>query len=892
MTKLDDLKNTCLSVRQSALAGEKWLIDNVSSVGSQEALRKSLRRSARLLNSCARAADSKTGVAVFGPSQAGKSTLISALAKGPSGSLKVDFGPNAILDYMLHINPEGGNETTGLVTRFSLDRSIEPPDPALPVCLRLFNEIDIVKILANTFFGEAKGAVKLEPETIQKTLDTLSSRAPVRNGISLDDMEDLSEYVKSVSGEYASGSLLESHFWPRAIGLGQRLNLTDRAILFGFLWGNLTEFTQLYLNLLKALDQLGSEEIAFCGLNALYEPELNADSRKNSVLHVDRLLGLLSEEGGDAVTVKSFGGRIATLTRPILSALIAEIHVKMVEKPGPFMDYADILDFPGYRARMKLTDIANDIKNPEILKNCFLRGKVAYLFERYCARHEITAMLLCVADSVQNNPDLPTVINKWIKSAHGETPEDRFGQPICLFMVLTKFDRILERGVGASDLTTRWDNRYNASFLQFFSAHEWPLTWSKNGSAVYPFNNIFWLMNLGFADAFFKIERDATTGSIRSLGLRDDQIKWVDEVHAGYMASRSTAKHVQDSEAAWRAIINGSDGGASYIVEKLTPILATELKLGQLTNLALTESRLIEDGLKSYYQGGDKEEERKIKEDLFKKLASYLAKLAKKFRFGFFLKSIILSDDDCHSIFSQSFSENEFEVEETALDAPIAPLDDIESILFLGESQSSPDVAPKAPVVRSDDFASRYRRRLETAWQARLGEYLSEAKFLRYYGFTRDIFQQLISELVQGAKRLGVMDEIETKLRQALSYSNVNPERLLWKQSRLASTFLADFVNFLGLSPSRLTDEQRTVQILGRQTLLFARPDEPGDNPDLPEIQVDFDQLYFQDWLRAFYRLAIQNVDFAEKNYDIEANTRLGQIISSNRAAQGELGAA
>jgi hypothetical protein len=874
--------------------GEKWLNANANAkgVGTQEALKKSLRRSSRLLKTYANAAGSKTGVAVFGPSQAGKSTLISALAKGPTGSLKVDFGEN-VLDYMLQINPEGGNETTGLVTRFSLESSIEPPSPLTPVCLKLFTEIDVVKILANTYFGEAKGAVRLNAEDLRKAIDALARKSPVKNNLTLDDMEDLAEYVKSISEVYASGPLLESHYWPRAVGLGYRLSLEDRATLFSMLWGGVAEFTRLYVKLYKALDSLGHEEIAFCGLNALFEPELATDSRKNSVLHVDRLLGLL-DEAGDQVEVASLSGQKAKLTRPVLSALIAEIHVKVVEKPGDFMDYADILDFPGYRAREKLVDVAEEIKNPEILKKCFLRGKVAYLFERYCSRQEITAMLLCVGDSVQNNPDLPMVIDHWIKSAHGETPEDRQGKPVCLFMVLTKFDRMLEMGAGSVDPTTRWDNRYNASFLQFFSNHEWPLNWSRSGRSVRPFANIFWLLNLGFADAYFNIEREEASGLIRSVGLRQDQAEWVEKVHQGYLASPTTQKHVNNPDEAWRAIIEGSDGGAAYIVEKLTPILATDLKLSQLTHLALTEGRLIEENLKNFYQGGDKDEERKVKEAAFKKIAGHLTALQTKTRrFGFLQRALFLSDDECYAIFSQSFSDYEFaeSKDPEALAAAEEPLD-LEALLF-GDSPEDPSVnasSAPSPLTPAGDFASQYRRRLENSWQERLGERLADAKFLKRFGFTRDLLQQLISELVQGAKRLGVMEAVEKDLRQALSYGNVNPERLLWKQSRLASTILAEFVNFLGLSPTRLTDDQRRITVLGRETTVFAKAKTPIGAPILPEIQTNYDLPYFQDWLKALFRLMIQNVDFAEKNYDVEENAKLGQVIKANLAARVKLG--
>ncbi|MDR1086408.1 MAG: putative virulence factor [Deltaproteobacteria bacterium] len=897
---LEELKEISLTVRKSAREGEKWLLDNESSAGPQEVVRKRLRRSARFLKTYADAAGSKAGVAVFGPSQAGKSTLISALAKGPTGSLRVDFGAE-VLDYMLSINPEGGNETTGLVTRFSLDHPAESPDPAKPVCLKLFSEADIIKILANTYFGEAKGAVRVQPDDIKKILDDLSKKPPAKSTLTLDDMEDLAEYVRGISEVYASGPVLEAHFWPRAAELAVRLSLTDRVSLFSCLWGNLDQFNSLYVKLFKALEQLGHQETAFSGLNALYQPELAADSRKNSVLHVDRLMGLL-DDGGDTVEVVSLKGQRASLTRPVLSALIAEIHVKVVEKPGRFMDYADILDFPGYRAREKLSDITEEMKNPEVLKKCFLRGKVAYLFERYCARHEITAMLLCIGDSVQNNPDLPAVIDHWLKDTHGELPEDRYGKPVCLFLVLTKFDRMLEKGTGSSDPVTRWDNRYNASFLQFFSNHSWPKEWTKKGSDVRPFNNIYWLLNLGFADGFFNIEKSpGESGEIKCSGVRDDQAGWVENIRQGYLDSETTKKHVREPEAAWEAIAAGSDGGVSYIVQNLTPILETDLKLSQLVHLTAAEAQSVERTLKEFYQGGDKEEEKKIKEAWFKKMAVCLTELqTKRVRLGLFLRSVILSDDDCHTVFSRSFSGRELESMDYEGKSPEAAqesrpvLDDLESFLFgsepaAGAEPAGPVPAP-SPARITGDSAYRYRRRVENAWQARLDDVQNDPKLLRYYGFPRDVLQQLLAELVQGAKRLSVMDTIESQLREALSYSNVNPERLLWKQSRLASAYLSDYVSFLGLSPYHLSEQERTVRVLGREALLFALPKVPAEVPELPEIQASYDLLYFQDWLRALYRLMIQNVEFAEKNYDIEENARLGRIIGADLKALAVLG--
>jgi hypothetical protein len=56
-------------------------------------------------------------VGVFGPSQAGKSYLVSALSKGSQSSLKVKLGSEYV-DFLQKINPGGGRESTGVVTRF------------------------------------------------------------------------------------------------------------------------------------------------------------------------------------------------------------------------------------------------------------------------------------------------------------------------------------------------------------------------------------------------------------------------------------------------------------------------------------------------------------------------------------------------------------------------------------------------------------------------------------------------------------------------------------------------------------------------------------------------------------------------------------------------------
>src|SRR5690606_25115847 len=91
-------------------------------------------------------------VGVFGASQAGKSFLIGRLISPPQRPTQVVFGEGQAttrLNFLTEVNPQGGKETTGLVTRFSVQPQATPAD--FPVSLRLLRESDVVAILANSF---------------------------------------------------------------------------------------------------------------------------------------------------------------------------------------------------------------------------------------------------------------------------------------------------------------------------------------------------------------------------------------------------------------------------------------------------------------------------------------------------------------------------------------------------------------------------------------------------------------------------------------------------------------------------------------------------------------------------------------------------------------------
>jgi hypothetical protein len=913
-----------MELRDAARGGERWLTENEAEQGNQEGIKKRLRKSARLLDSYAAAAGKKMGIAVFGPSQVGKSTMISALAKGPSGKLQVDFGGDR-LDFIREVNPEGGKETTGLVTRFSLEAPPRSPDPQLPVCVKLFSEMDIVKILANTYYSEAEGGGENEVDDghLKTVLDKLEKRAgSFGNTPTLDQMEDLNEYVDSIGAKLIYGKSLRAMFWPRAIELAQKLDIKERAELISFIWGGVPEFTAVYAKLVRALSSLGFPATAFTGINALYDRGMvdqnkKADGRANSILQASMLKGVLDEQT-DKVDVISQDGARASLERPVLSALIAELHVKVMEKPGDFMDKADILDFPGYRARKKYGNFNDEIKNPDNLAECILRGKVAYVFQRYAAQKEITAMLLCVWDRNVDCPGLPEVVNGWIGDAHGPTPAARTGKPVCLFLVLTFFNNHLIPTEGAADLSTVFQNRFHASIRDTFAKDKWPDQWSQEGGQNHPFRNCYWLLNVRKTEAYLDIENvsggsgDSEDEAWRSRGVRPEQRPWIDKLKAGYLASENVNKYVQDPEAAWDGALESEDGGTGYIIAHLTPLVGQDLKTPQLTALTLTEGENVHATLASFYKGGSSDEEKQVKRQAYFKVSGVLSRLGNPadgqqqgkapaantpwHRFGLLLRDMTLSDDECHEIFSRPVSEPEEDGEDglgaEPQDAPESEDDEMDmgeineedilgtffSAAGAGPAGPVPSAAP-APARREDDTASMYRRMLEREWKESLERLTSDKDKRRFYGFPPDMFRAFISEVDHGARRMGVMEGIELALREAMGYANVNPASRRWTASRIASAHLSDYVSFLGLSPRVYTRQERTLTFQGKVFVVFEPPVQNEGFPELPELSPPYESPYHRDWRLSLYKVMMDNVDFADKNYNQEANSNLGRIL-------------
>ncbi len=864
-----DLARLCRDLAKESRQAVAWLQDNCELVGNEcAALQKDMRHAARFFHKCEQAARRKMCVGVFGPSQSGKSYLISALARDAKGSLLADFGGKSY-DFITQINPEGGKESTGLVTRFTTT----PPEglsEGFPIRLRLLTETDVARVLANTYYADCEHKEAPQPEALTAALDALEVRAaqsPVSAGaLSGDDLEDLRDYINKNFSSRPRVQMLQKGFWLRAVELAPRLGLEDRAQLLGLIWDNVPQFQSLYLQLCGALRDLGNPAEAGCPIEALIP-------RKTSIIDVALLHGL-SEPATDMLTILGTEGRKASLPRAVVTALTAEITIHMREKPDDFFDHTDLLDFPGYRSRLKLENLNQELERPGTLENLFLRGKVAYLFERYCEEKELTSMLLCIGPGNQEVQDLPRAVYEWICSTHGENPAHRAGKAPALFFVLTKMDMEFEKKKGTPSVETRWTTRLQSSLLDFFGKqHDWPENW--DGS--HPFNNVFLLRNPNFrSEAIFSFDGD------KESGIRPEQTLYVEEVRQAFLQSPLVQRHVAEPEIVWQAAMTLNDGGVALLRERLRPLCNPELKRRQIT-VSLDEKReQVLTKLTPFYKSDDREELRRRQEQLSHTLVALLARLAEKQLFGEFLRALQVRDFDLYEICfraGQSPEQGAASVAPAPVVGARVSADDILGDIF-GDAQAVSAASAIQEEDRARDTAAIFANLALEHWIGRLRDLAGDAEARNYFGLPAKELDQFCHELITAAARCKLRQNLETELRRSSAYSNMARERLVWKQVSLAADAINAFVDWLGFDPRFKDQAARTVLFGGKSVSLFNPPPVITGEPHIAEEESPYDRLWYTDWLRALAYSVTANVDFdGRQTVNPEQNNRLRDIL-------------
>ena len=901
-----DLAARCDDVALLSRDALSWINDdeNAEKVSARKKeLSKLLRKGARRAERLSKSAKTKMSVSVFGPSQAGKSFLVSVLARPKDGRLVADFqGPGGTLDYISQINPAGDGESTGLVTRFTMSK--DPTPEGFPVQLNLLTEADIVRTIINSFFEDGdQSEPQPDSDSLKAHFQVHSGKAsgPEAPGMSFEEVFEIAEYVEQTFGKVAYAAGLKG-FWDEAAYLAPRMSIPDRGEFLSVLWGGYQELTDLYVKLATALTTVDHAEVIYAGLDSL-------QPRDTSIIDVNTLQGLFGPMDQDLLKVQTASGKVTSMNRAVMCALAAELVFPMQEQPSDFFVDTDLLDFPGARNRFELP-LAKTLENPEeAVTNMLLRGKVAYLFDRYVANQEITSMLLCVPDSNMETLSLPGLVENWIGMTHGVTPAERANSDCILFFVMTKFDKHLGDSASGGDSSERFERRMDASLLKGFGkvSDSWVHKWTPSE----PFKNCYWLRNPNyFVEGLINYNEDETEREIRP-----EKVDRVKELRSGCLETPAVRSHFKEPERAWDAALTLNDGGVGYLTEELTRVCKPESKLRQISNQIETLASTILAELSGFHISDDIE--KRIEEQRLKsaELIDRLELTLQSHRFASLLGALCVDQNVIQDRISRvppwirianavqagelvkpgrgdganGLAQSAAPMRPGAPARPASPA--------RPSSPSRPGTplrpgAPLEPVVADGDPVETRAPRIQTkspeafqadtavdVWIESLSEFRDDEHQLSVFQLSQENAAILVSEMIHGFDRLNFREEMLSELNE-ISFG-LTVDKQAGPAAIVCSEAINRFVTTLGALG--MEDAERPMIPLsdGSSRRVFEQNGMAHTVDNLPSVARAAHSETWTDWVFTLEALFVGNAkDSDSGSINIEQNLRIGKILN------------
>ncbi len=834
-------------------------------------------------------------VGFFGLSQAGKSYLISTLAAGINGKLETDFGGSR-LDFLTHVNPPGGGkEATGLVTRFS--RTARPGPDDFPLELKLFGEVEVAKVLANSFFNDfntEKVLYRFDETAIRQLLKELGKRRQLKPvpGVSEDDVVALWDYLQGSFPASLGG--LAGYYWPAAVELAPWLAVEDRTRLFSIFWGEINELSEAYQSFAKTLGSLGNADRVFAPLDALVRQTDKGLSQADSIMNVD-MLERLGKDSDKRIGVRPFiDGELRApveLSLAQLAALTVELVFPLVEPTSePLFEQVDLLDFPGYRGRLSvesLDDVRRAVSSDEAspVAQLILRGKVAYLFERYTDSQEMNVLIVCTPSNKQSDVTaVGPVLTRWIDKTQGSKPEERALRKPGLLWAITMFDmRIgsdLDKGEDLLRLGWGSGGMMKMTMLERFGQYTWLQEWT----AGQPFDNTFLVRKPRMKVTFLDVQNGEETGisaaAQDSLGL----------MRSTFGEDETVQRHVNQPLQAWDAMLELNDGGMGRISQYLRGVALREVKLGRIREQLDDVLHLLDNRLGHWFQAegaGELEKKRKLAKQIFDAVwprRILLGELLQKMQLpddlvrGLYLRA---GDDEPVAVVSDAGSTSATTGGALNLGDGLAHDDGFD---LFGDSDPAPVSSASAAPLRSSGSDARFAQAVLREWIGHLRHLPEDVRLMTYLGFAKPAVEALVDEIITAASRL----DLQTRLLRAIVSTEqigTKREQLAGRQVLTAKTVLGDFIGWLSFIalPLELRPESR----IERGAKLFQAPPVivPGKLPQLPAQSLEHTRNYVGDWLVALTKIAEDNAGHsAGREITPEQNEALGKVLATLHA--------
>ena len=584
----------------------------------------------RRLNKKKFALKGNPAAAMYGESQVGKSYLISSLLSEEGKPFSITDENNVVHNFIEEINPPGGgSESTSLVSRFSVN--YKPINQKFPVKAVLLSPADIVLVLCDSFYNDinlktSQNIYFLSTDEINTDVflwkDRLKDRQVQQKVFDEDDVLDMQDYFEEYFQK--ADKVIDSIFFEEISFLISKARPDEWKDIFSLLWNKNEIFTTLVGKLLDEYQKLNfADEIYLPMESVLYAYGTLLDVKRLREIHTDPD----KIEPNYTPNTKLFlpkTNQEFDFAKSYLCALTAELVFSQSESllsSKPFLKETDLLDFPGARSRMEKPLEAIENKTvPDLL----LRGKVAYLFNKYSDAEKINILIFCAKHEQTAQRIMPRLLNNWVNKIVGDTAEKREifvskSKISPLFVIGTFFNinmaynPLQDKADGTgTPLSNRWLQRFTTTLeKEYFEkvTYSWFENWTKSQP---DFQNIFLLRDFEKSETPSNLFKGFNANKKELEEVQTPQYSnFRQELRQSFLDYDFVKRHFANPSESWDEAASINKDGTKLIIDKLT-IAANNINaafrektLAELNDI----SQIILLELRKNFHSNDKDEE-------------------------------------------------------------------------------------------------------------------------------------------------------------------------------------------------------------------------------------------------------------------------------------------
>lgn len=791
-----------------------------------------LKNNINIFNKVHQNIGSKPVIAVFGGSQVGKSYLIKNLLSQQGKPFVIQH--NEIkYDFLKDINPPGvGAESTGVVTRFTIDSVSKFED--FPIKIKIISPKDVIIILLDSFFLDLKKINQfINRKDLEYHIQEIEKRyqSSTQSVLTEYDILEIKDYFENHLSKHTIlfEGLTETRFFERIGKIIDGFSPDEWCTIFQVLWNKNSNLSSLFSSLISNLKILDFDSVGYIS----YQEVLRGGGE---ILDVKRLKEL--NKTNEEISVKKEDGKNVKLNISYVTALVAELIFsipKELVETKEFLKYSDLLDFPGARSRLAIE--LEDINN-EIIPEMLLRGKVSYLFNKYSDDFNINNLLFCTNDKQLDVNEIPGLLFNWISKNIGATPYDRTQslkntEIPPLFVIFTFFNNQLKYDTtndfefeeGYNKLDYKWDTRFNRFFENEIVTitKDWHRAWTKENQT---FKNFYLLRDFKYStDTFtdFELHENETD-------VREERVDYLKLLKNSFLNFPFVKEHFDDPSLNWNNSAEPNMDGSELIINNLNKVSNNVSKIDYYINNLnkLVEVQRAE--LKSYLHTDDltvlRAKAMKNVNDLQFKVNSLLIKDQETFEkliaslalkpieiYNLLNENIVVSIEDKNSeqfdqiniLISQYPELNKINSYEEAIDVLrknlwLSSIEEVESFLKEKNIKKESLFSNKNELTRAQFFTNL----VIDYWSSKITSYGSYLG-LKDSAFDKSFLDFLSNHLLAIIEKRGLKNKLELILNDIVSETNLNRG----VEEFLAETFcllINDFVNNFDLN--YLTEEE------------------------------------------------------------------------------------